>query len=421
MKFSHSSSGVGGNKAILSLATNSQPSFYLQADSGGDDVDPVEFLSSSSSTVLGKMFAVPNNEWFFVSMTLDCTHDAATGYCGVGSILKVNLHIQGVSITFASGGRFDYTHIVIGGRFVSDTLYGAKANIDDLRIYSRVLTQPEIALLAGQSSPTTEISPCTCGGPGGETNYVGTGNCLTTCPQVTQAYSQYKLVATSGTVNLASLSFQGTSASALQTQYSIEALTGMSGWTKIKHKPQGDSAFTGNTFQGATISGIVTTGNSADDSAEWAITFNPADVRFYCFHSKDSLTNSEFVDRWVVMEKSEMAKASDYVGEKSDISCKYNWCSSYLYHYKSTHYPNGFTAKTRDYYTFWDQIMYNRAGTAFDPQVHLDMLKTDGTRVVGTDISTEFGLGGSHFLFKEDDAAIGSTEGAVYIKTTPDT
>ena len=66
-----------------------------------------------------------------------------------------------------------------------DTRYG-HALYDDLRIYSRVLTQPEIALLAGQSSPTTEISlhvrrcapalPPRCGCDG----YEGDGSSLAT-------------------------------------------------------------------------------------------------------------------------------------------------------------------------------------------------------------------------------------------------
>ena len=330
-------------------------------------------------------------------------------------------------LTTDASTQFANRHITIGYDD-SDNRYG-HAKLDDLRIYSRVLTQPEIALLAGQSSSTPEVSPCTCGGPGGTGDFIGVSNCANTCPyddhQIGTAYNHYRLVATSSTVNLASLSFKDSTSSALQIEYSIEALTGMSGWTKIKHKPASVDNFDGNTFKGGGgFDGTVTTGDPAVNNAQWAITFDPAQVTFFCFHAKDSLLNSTFKDRWVVIEESELKRESEF----ESAGGRYGYDSAYPHYYKTTYKPNGFTAKSSTYYTGArrDQIIYNRESNAGDPFLMTYFVRNDGTvvdpHVDFANIGTLVYPGVTSFLYAENGVGmVPGVEMAVYIKTTPDT
>ena len=129
----------------------------------------------------------------------------------------------------------------------------------------------------------------------------------------------------------------------------------MSGWTKIKHSPVNVGKISGNTFSGSTITGTFTIGDPNDDTNEWAIPFDAPNVKYFCFHSKDSDINNNFKDRWVVIERSEMIRTSQHEGT-------YDYHSSYPHYYKTTYKPNGFVAKNSTYYTGGrrDQIIYNR-------------------------------------------------------------
>ena len=203
----------------------------------------------------------------------------------------------------------------------------------------------------------------------------------------------------------------------------IEELTGMSGWTKIKHSPVNVGKISGNTFSGSTITGTFTIGDPNDDTNEWAIPFDAPNVKYFCFHSKDSDINNNFKDRWVVIERSEMIRTSQLAGT-------YDYHSSYPHYYKTTYKPNGFVAKNSTYYTGGrrDQIIYNRNSSGVpDPIIATYYVKKDGSVIDphtnNGDIATLFSSSGKYFLYREieTDTELLGIEQGVYVKYTDDT
>jgi len=201
----------------------------------------------------------------------------------------------------------------------------------------------------------------------------------------------------------------------------ISTLTGMDGWTKIKHSPVNVGKISGNTLSGSTITGSFTIGDSNDDTAEWAIPFDAPNVKYFCFHSKDSDINNNFKDRWVVIERSEMIRTSQLAGT-------YDYHSSYPHYYKTTYKPNGFVAKNSTYYTGGrrDQIIYNRSGSSYpDPTIATYYVKKDGSVIDPHtnpgDIATLFSPVGHYLMYRENgtDQLLG-IEQAVYVKYTDD-
>lgn len=158
----------------------------------------------------------------------------------------------------------------------------------------------------------------------------------------------------------------------------IFSLTGFNNWLKIKHLPPrtaGSAWYSGDTFSSSTIYGTYDIGNRNDDSQEWAISFNPEYVEYYLFITRDSDYNSEFKDRWVMIESDEMKKYSTF-----NYYYEYSYSSTYIHHYKSSINPNGFQDKTGDFYEFKDQIMNNKGGAyTDDPYITLLHSKTYGT------------------------------------------
>ena len=204
----------------------------------------------------------------------------------------------------------------------------------------------------------------------------------------------------------------------------IYNLTGMDDWVKIKHSPTNVGKISGNTFSGATIDGTFTIGDATDDTAEWAITFDATNVEYFCFHSKDSDINSDFKDRWVVIERSEMIKQIAYQSTGG-----YGYNSLYPHYYKTTFKPDGFVAKTSTYYTGGrrDQIIYNRLGASFnDPEIATYFVKNDGTTIDphtnSGAIATDFSSVGQIFLYLENQTnQLLGIEQSVYVKYTADT
>ena len=201
----------------------------------------------------------------------------------------------------------------------------------------------------------------------------------------------------------------------------ISTLTGMSGWTKIKHSPINIGKISGNTFSGSTITGSFTIGDSNDDTTEWAIAFDAPNVKYFCFHSKDSDINNNFKDRWVVIERSEMIRTSQHAGT-------YDYHSSYPHYYKTTYKPDGFVAKNSTYYTGGrrDQIIYNRnASDDPDPMIATYYVKKDGfvidPHTNAADIATLFSNVGNYLMYRENgtNQLLGIEQG-VYVKYTDD-
>jgi hypothetical protein len=140
-------------------------------------------------------------------------------------------------------------------------------------------------------------------------------------------------------------------------QGAISEMTGMNNWVKIKHKPASwTTVYSGNTFNGSSISGTYTLNNSNDNSKEWAVAFTEPDVKYYLFVMHMSQLNPNFKDLWMVFEPSEMKKASTYSGT-------YAYHVNYPHAYKTTMKPLGFAAKNSTYYQGpgYDQVnIYNR-------------------------------------------------------------
>ena len=164
----------------------------------------------------------------------------------------------------------------------------------------------------------------------------------------------------------------------LNNDNDIFSLTGFDNWLKIKHLPArnaGSSWYSGNTFSTSVIDGLYTIGNQNDNTQEWAISFNPDYVEYYLFITRDSHYNSEYKDRWIMIESDEIKKYSNYNG-----SYAYSYGNVYIHHYKSSINPNGFQDKTGDFYEFNDQIMYNRGnGDTYDPNISIKYSKIYGT------------------------------------------
>ena len=160
-------------------------------------------------------------------------------------------------------------------------------------------------------------------------------------------------------------------------QDDISEMTGMTNWVKIKHKPASwTTIYSGNTFNGSSISGTYTLNSSSDNSKEWAIPFNEPEVKYYLFVMHMSRLNPNYKDLWQVYEASEMKKASTYAGT-------YGYHANYPYAYKTTMKPLGFAAKNSTNYQGpgYDQFIYNRvyiAGGA-DPYIDLYNINDDGT------------------------------------------
>lgn len=158
----------------------------------------------------------------------------------------------------------------------------------------------------------------------------------------------------------------------------IFSLTGFDNWLKIKHLPArnaGSSWYSGNTFSTSVIDGSYTIGNQNDNTQEWAISFNPDNVEYYLFITRDSHYNNEYKDRWIMIESDEIKKYSNY-----NSSYAYSYGNVYIHHYKSSINPNGFQNKTGDFYEFNDQIMYNRGGGyTYDPNISIKHSKIYGT------------------------------------------
>jgi hypothetical protein len=164
----------------------------------------------------------------------------------------------------------------------------------------------------------------------------------------------------------------------LNNNNDIFSLTGFNNWLKIKHLPArnaGSAWYSGNTFSTSVIDGSYTIGNKNDNTQEWAISFNPDYVEYYLFITRDSHYNSEYKDRWIMIESDEIKKYSNYNG-----SYEYSYDNLYIHHYKSSINPNGFQDKTGDFYEFNDQIMYNRGGVnTSDPNISIKHSKIYGT------------------------------------------
>jgi hypothetical protein len=80
-------------------------------------------------------------------------------------------------------------------------------------------------------------------------------------------------------------------------QGAISEMTGMNNWVKIKHKPASwTTVYSGNTFNGSSISGTYTLNNSNDNSKEWAVAFTEPDVKYYLFVMHMSQLNPNFKD-----------------------------------------------------------------------------------------------------------------------------
>ena len=203
----------------------------------------------------------------------------------------------------------------------------------------------------------------------------------------------------------------------------IEELTGMTDWIKIKHCPVTVGKISGNTFSGSTIDGTFTIGDENDNTAEWAIPFNSDNVKYFCFHSKDSYINSDFKDRWIVIERSEMIKEIQY-----QSSGGYGYNSLYPHYYKTTYKPNGFVAKTSTYYVGGrrDQIIYNRSGSSLpDPQIATYYVKKDGTPIdphINNDNLYILVHPYAHYLMYRENGSteLNGIEQSVYVKYTDD-
>jgi len=197
----------------------------------------------------------------------------------------------------------------------------------------------------------------------------------------------------------------------------IEKLTGMNGWTKIKHKPSGVSSYyPGHTFDaGGTIDGSQVIGNPNDNTQHWSIPFDQANAKYFLFHIKHSDFNSKYEDRWIVIERSEIIRTSDYAGT-------YGYNSGYIHYYKSNLNPNGFTEKSSTNYSgnAIDQALYNRTNSTYpDPQISTYMTTKNGTTYAPWSTTPE-GYQVKEVYTEAYDTSMNLEEGGVYVKYTDD-
>ena len=191
-------------------------------------------------------------------------------------------------------------------------------------------------------------------------------------------------------------------------QDAISEMTGMTNWVKIKHKPASwTTIYSGNTFNGSSISGTYTLNSSSDNSKEWAVPFNEPEVKYYLFVMHMSRLNPNYKDLWMVFEASEMKRASTYAGT-------YGYHANYPYAYKTTMKPLGFAAKNSTNYQGpgYDQLnIYNRVDAeplgGSDPYITMNNINDDGTWTTdGVTLYAEHNLG-----YRLPDV-----EGGVYVK-----
>jgi len=130
----------------------------------------------------------------------------------------------------------------------------------------------------------------------------------------------------------------------------IEELTGMSGWTKIKHRPANDGTwFAGDTFSSTTINSSYTYGSPTNDNSQWAVAFDHTKVKYYLFIERTGLIHPDYYDRWFVFTADNMDNYSNFP----------DWIPAY----KATGYPNGYA----------NGIQYNRGDTQpQDPNIGLE-------------------------------------------------
>jgi len=191
-------------------------------------------------------------------------------------------------------------------------------------------------------------------------------------------------------------------------QDAISEMTGMTNWVKIKHKPASwTTIYSGNTFNGSSISGTHTLNSNSDNSKEWAVPFNEPEVKYYLFVMHMSRLNPNYKDLWMVFETSEMKRASTYAGT-------YGYHANYPYAYKTTMKPLGFAAKNSTNYQGpgYDQLnIYNRVDAeplgGGDPHITMYNINDDGTWT--TD---------SNALYAEHNLGyrLPAVEGGVYVK-----
>ena len=197
----------------------------------------------------------------------------------------------------------------------------------------------------------------------------------------------------------------------------IEEITGMRGWTKIKHKPFGVSSYyPGHTFDGGgTIDGTQAIGNPNDDTQHWSIPFDQANAKYFLFHIKHSDFNSNYEDRWIVIERSEIIKTSDWAGT-------YGYNSGYVHYYKSNLNPNGFVAKSSTYYSGHgiDQTLYNRTNSGYpDPQLSTYITTKNGTNYASWATTPE-GYQVKMVYMEAYADSMNLEQGGVYVKYTDD-
>lgn len=202
----------------------------------------------------------------------------------------------------------------------------------------------------------------------------------------------------------------------------IENITNISDWIKIKHKPLNNTSFYyGNTFEGSVINDNVTIGDINDNNSEWAISFDDTRVKFYLFIIHDSYINSNYKDRWIVLNKYEMKKASEHSGT-------YNYHSNYPHAYKTTNNLNGFNENTSTHFNGpnYDQIIYNRNfglhnGTPYpDPQIALYFIKYDKTYETDQTVLTNDLGYNTTMIYSQISGILGNAEAGVYVKYTDD-
>jgi len=188
-------------------------------------------------------------------------------------------------------------------------------------------------------------------------------------------------------------------------QGAISEMTGMTNWVKIKHKPASwTTVYSGNTFNGSSISGTYTLNNSNDNSKEWAVAFTEPDVKYYLFVMHMSQLNPNFKDLWMVFEASEMKKTSTF-------TTNYNYQSAYVHAYKTTMKPLGFAAKNSTNYQGpdYDQFIYNRVFIEGGADPYISMYNINNN-MTWTNINAS--------IYGEHHTGYGfpAVEGGVYVK-----
>lgn len=191
-------------------ATKSLKFAYWDNSNGGFTISTaVANMGGSSDNI----YSTTNNVVGHFAFVFTCI-TTATGCAGTSTLDLYENGNYRIQKTLSAAPKFaESFFLTFGQRATGDGPWTGW--IDDLRIYNRALTAAEVATLAGQTSSTPEVSPCTCSSP----PVVGLGGCVNECDAsrfISTAYTQYRLVAaSSATVNLASLSFQGSGGAAL--------------------------------------------------------------------------------------------------------------------------------------------------------------------------------------------------------------